>query len=300
MPDGTGLTHFARKYPNRFFNVGIAEQHAVTFAAGQACAGAKPVVAIYSTFLQRAYDQIVHDVCLQNLPVVFALDRGGIVGEDGPTHHGVFDLSYLRHIPNMTLMVPKDGSELPDMLLTALSMNSPVALRYPRGEARKTQRTPIKRLPIGKSELLRNGNDVAIIAVGPMVACAMNAAAELERLRIQARVINARFVKPLDQAAIISAASECGTVVLAEENAGQGGFSSAVLECLAKNHALPQTVEIVALPDLFLEHGKSSELRAKFGLSALGILDAVNRAILRSSQHERIDRGEDIVIRQSI
>lgn len=299
MPDGTGLSRFARKFPARFFNVGIAEQHAVTFAAGLAAAGSRPVVAVYSTFMQRAYDQIVHDVCMQNLPVIFALDRAGVVGEDGPTHHGAYDLSYLRHIPNLTLMVPKDAAELSDMMLTALGMNSPVAIRYPRGEARRTPRAPMQRLLVGKSEMLRDGRDVAIIAVGPMVACAMGAAAELDRLRIRSRVINARFVKPLDEAALVSAATGCGVMVLAEENTGQGGFSGAVLECLARNHALPETVEIVALPDSFVEHGKPAELRARFGLTTQGIVDAVNRALLRT-QRLPVEQGDGIVIRQSI
>ena len=299
MPDGTGLTRFAHKYPNRFFNVGIAEQHAVTFAAGLASAGMRPVVAIYSTFLQRAYDQVLHDVCLQNLPVVFALDRAGIVGEDGPTHHGAFDLSYLRHIPNLTLMAPKDASELASMLHTALRLGSPAAIRYPRGEARKTPRVPLERLPVGRAELMCGGDDVAIVSVGPVSLCAFAAASELSRLGIAARVINARFVKPLDEEAIVSAALQCRAMVLVEENTSIGGFSGAVLECLARHRALGPPIEIVALPDAFLEHGKASDLRARYGISVQGILDAVDRALGGSAASAPV-RGDEFVIRQSI
>lgn len=286
MPDGTGLTHFAKKFPTRFFNVGIAEEHAVTFAAGLASAGAKPVVAVYSTFLQRAYDQILHDVCLQNLPVVFVLDRAGIVGEDGPTHHGVFDLSYLRHMPNLTVMVPKNASEIGDMLLTALSLNSPAAIRYPRSEAPNTRRLPPKDIPYGKAEVLKGGNDLAIIAVGTMVSPALDAAAVLEESGVRARVIDARFVKPLDEPVMVAAASECGALVLAEENTSHGGLAGAVLECLARNHALGVEVEIVGLPDTFIGHGKASELRARYGLNAQGILAAAERAISRLKEPE--------------
>lgn len=299
MPDGTGLNQFARKFPNRFFNVGIAEQHAVTFAAGLAAAGSRPVVAIYSTFLQRAYDQIVHDVCLQNLPVVFALDRAGIVGEDGPTHHGVFDLSYLRHIPNLTIMAPKDAGELICMLGTALRLESPVALRYPRGAAPGSMKIPFRPIPLGRSEQLRAGNDIAIIALGPIVSEAFAAATELAEDGVDARVINARYAKPLDEPAILAAARECGGLILAEENVMQGGFASAVLECLAKNGVLDIPVEIVALPDSFLGFGKASELRALYGLSKQGILNAAGRLLARMGKSSPIE-GEGFVIRQSI
>ncbi len=297
MADGAGLNRFARKFPTRFFNVGIAEAHAVTFAAGLASAGAKPVIAIYSTFLQRAYDQIIHDVCMQNLPVVFMLDRAGIVGEDGPTHHGVFDLSYLRHIPNLTVMAPRDAAELSDMLFTAVRMDSPVAIRYPRGEAVGKRHAPIKELPVAKSELLRNGTDAAIIAIGTAANIALEAAMELEKLGVRVRVINARFVKPLDEAAIISAACDCEALVLVEENTVQGGFSSAVLECLARNRLLKQNLEIVALPDSFINQGRASDIRSQYGLNAKGIVDAVSRAI---TGKEPIESGDDIVIHQSI
>ncbi len=299
MPDGTGLAQFARKFPSRFFNVGIAEQHAVTFAAGLASAGSKPVVAIYSTFLQRAYDQIVHDVCLQNLPVVFALDRAGIVGEDGPTHHGVFDLSYLRHIPNLTIMAPKDAGELVCMLGTALRLDSPVAVRYPRGVAAGTTKVPNRPIPIGRSEVLRTGTDLAIIALGPIALEAAAAAAELAEVGIGARVINARFAKPLDEAAILAAARDCDGLIIAEENAMQGGYAGAVLECLVRHDAAHKPVEVVALPDSFIGFGRAAELRALHGLSKQGILDAVERLLARMGKSSPIE-GEGFVIRQSI
>lgn len=299
MPDGTGLNQFARKFPGRFYNVGIAEQHAVTLAAGLASSGAKPVVAIYSTFLQRAYDQIVHDVCLQNLPVILAIDRAGIVGEDGPTHHGVFDLSYLRHIPNLTIMAPKDAPELICMLGTALRLDSPVAIRYPRGTAAGSIKAPVKPVPIGRSEHLRAGADLAIVAIGSMVLEATAAAAELAESGIEARVVNARFAKPLDEAAILAAARDCGGLVIAEENVGQGGFASAVLECLTRHGAADLPVEVVALPDSFIGFGKAADLRALHGLNKDGILSAAGRLLARMGKSSP-DEGEGFVIRQSI
>ena len=299
MPDGTGLARFARKYPSRFFDVGIAEQHAVTFAAGLAASGSRPVVAIYSTFLQRAYDQIVHDVCMQNLPVIFALDRAGIVGEDGPTHHGVFDLSYLRHIPNLTIMAPKDAGELASMLHTALRIDGPVALRYPKGLVYGKSKTPMRSLSIGKAETLCEGDSLAIIAIGPIVLEALSAAEELAEYGIDARVINARFVKPLDDQAIVAAARECGAIVLAEENVGQGGFAGAVLECLARHGELGVPIETIALPDSFVGFGKASELRAVYGLSKQGILSAAERLLVKID-HPRAPLGDEFAIRQSI
>ena len=298
MPDGTGLDRFARKFPSRFFNVGIAEAHAVTFAAGLASAGMRPVVAIYSTFLQRAYDQIVHDVCFQRLPVVFMLDRAGIVGEDGPTHHGVFDLSYLRHIPNLTVMAPRNASELGDMLLTAVKIGGPVAIRYPRGEAEGLKRAPLKELPVATAEMLRDGKDAAIIAVGTASTPALEAALQLASEGISVRVLNARFVKPLDEASIVAAAQECGALVLVEENSVLGGFASSVLECLARNKSPKVDIEIVALPDSFIGHGDAPELRARYGLNAKGIADAVRRATGHMGGHS--PRGKRLVIRQSI
>lgn len=299
MPDGTGLDRFGKKFPSRFFNVGIAEEHAVTFAAGLAAAGRKPVVAIYSTFMQRAYDQIVHDVCLQNLPVVFALDRSGIVGEDGPTHHGVFDLSYLRHIPNLTVMVPKDAAELADMLHTALDVDGPVAIRYPRGEADGRARLPVNKLQIGQAEMLRDGRDAAILALGTTVHAALEASDALLQQNIRSRVVNARFVKPLDEPAIIAAARECGIVVVVEENVCQGGYGSAVLECLARNRVWGTPIEILGLPDSFITHGKAADLRTKYGISARGIIEAVNRLISGRVHHNK-PQGEDIIVRQGV
>jgi 1-deoxy-D-xylulose-5-phosphate synthase len=299
MPDGTGLTRFAKKYPTRFFNVGIAEQHAVTFAAGLATAGQKPVVAIYSTFMQRAYDQIVHDVCLQNLPVVLALDRGGIVGEDGPTHHGAFDLSYLRHIPNLTIMAPRDAAEMGDMLFTAVTMNCPTAIRYPRGTAVGNRRLPLRSIPIGRAEALREGRHVALVAIGTSVNPALEAARELELMGIEATVINARFAKPLDDNTICKAIADCRAAVLIEENTCVGGFAGAVLESMASQGVREARIEIVALPDSFIEHGKASDLRMRYGLSAAGIVDAAIRA-LGESEIRAKSKGECFVIRQSI
>ncbi|MCE5314216.1 MAG: 1-deoxy-D-xylulose-5-phosphate synthase [Armatimonadota bacterium] len=299
MPDGTGLNRFAKKYPSRYFNVGIAEGHAVTFAAGLASAGLKPVVAIYSTFLQRGYDQILHDVCLQNLPVIFALDRAGIVGEDGPTHHGVFDLSYLRHMPNLTIMAPKDAAEMVGMLFEAAKIDGPVAIRYPRGAAPGPRRVPPTQIVTGHSELMRNGHDVAVIAVGPVVNEAVKAAEELEESGVSIRVVNARFVKPLDEPAVLAAASECEAMVIAEENVVCGGFASAVIECLTRYGAEGIPIEVIGLPDEFLPHGKSAEMRAGYHLDSQGIIEAVD-AVLERSGRPRNQRSENIVIRQSI
>ena len=244
MPQGTGLELFASRYPERFFDVGIAEQHAVTFAAGLATEGFRPVVAVYSTFLQRAYDQIIHDVCLQKLPVVFAMDRGGLVGEDGPTHHGVFDLSFLRHIPNMVLMAPKDELELQQMLKTAIDHPGPIAVRYPRGNG---VGLPLpdewEPLAIGKAEVLREGDDILLIGIGSTVYPALEAANQLHRQGIEATVVNARFVKPLDQELILRLAKKIGQVLTVEENALQGGFGSAVSGDVSGSFLLPEEVQ---------------------------------------------------------
>ncbi len=282
MPEGTGLTRFGEVFPDRFFDVGIAEQHGVTFAAGMATEGLKPVVAIYSTFLQRAYDQIVHDVCIDRHPVVFAIDRGGIVGNDGPTHHGVFDLTYLRSLPNMVVMSPKDGHELQRMLVTAIAHNGPIALRYPRGEAvgkpprKDADVTP---LSIGKAEVLREGDDVLILAIGHMVQDARTAAEALASEGISATVVNARFVKPLDHKLIGTLAQRIGKVVTVEENVRQGGFGSAVLECLADAGICVTGVRMVGIPDTFVEHGAQKVLRAKYGVDSDGILRAVHELL---------------------
>jgi 1-deoxy-D-xylulose-5-phosphate synthase len=278
MPDGAGLAPFAQQFPDRFFDVGMAEGHAVTFAAGLAAAGLRPVVAVYSTFLQRAYDQLLHDVCLQGLPVVLAVDRAGLVGEDGPTHHGLFDLSYLRHLPNMTVMAPRDGDQLAAMLRTALAGDGPAAIRYPRAAtavaAPAQSSAPVV---VGTGEMLREGEDLALLAVGSMVAPALEAAELLARQGIAAAVVDARFVKPLDEKLILDLAQRCGGLVTIEENALQGGFGSAVLELLAA-HGVAAPVRRVGIPDRFIEHGPRAELLESLGLTSTGIARAATKA----------------------
>ncbi len=275
MPEGTGLDEFAKRFPDRFFDVGIAEQHAVTFAAGLAKEGLIPVVAIYSTFLQRAYDEILHDAALQNLPMVLAIDRAGIVGADGPTHHGLFDISYLRHIPNVIIMAPKDEDELRHMLKTAIECKRPAAIRYPRGEGYGTgsreSGVGSKIIPIGKAEVLMKGDDAAIIAIGSTVYPALEAAKRLEKNGIKITIVNARFVKPIDEDVITSIAKNTGVVFTIEENALQGGFGSALLELLEKNGITDCKVKRMGVPDEFVEHGSQKELRSILGLDADGI-----------------------------
>jgi 1-deoxy-D-xylulose-5-phosphate synthase len=271
MPEGTGLIEFSRAYPERFLDVGIAEQSAVTFAAGLATEGFKPVVAVYSTFLQRAYDQIVHDVCLPNLPVLFAVDRGGLVGEDGPTHHGAFDLSYLRSLPNMTLMAPKDENELRHMLFTGLQQPGPAAVRYPRGKGvGAAMDSGYRTLPIGRCELLSEGEDLYIFAIGSMVAPAQEAAALLGARGFSAGVVNCRFVKPIDEN-LAGYAASTERVLVVEDNVRAGGFGGAVLELLSDAGLENVRVSRVGLPDWFVEHGSLTPLREKYGLDALGI-----------------------------
>jgi 1-deoxy-D-xylulose-5-phosphate synthase len=273
MQSGTGLEEFARRFPDRFYDIGIAEQHAVTFAAGFALEGMKPVVAIYSTFLQRAYDQIVSDVCLQNLPVVFALDRGGIVGEDGPTHHGLFDFSYLRHIPNLIVMAPKDEDEFKRMISTAMDYSRPVAIRYPRGKGVGVKRdVELATIDIGKGEILREGNDILILAIGSTVYPALRAAERLQKEEIHAAVVNSRFLKPLDGELICHWAQVTGRVLTVEENVLQGGFGSAVLELFQEKNLSSIQVRRLGIPDLFIEHGPQSLLRAKYGIDEDGIV----------------------------
>lgn len=272
MPEGTGLAEFSEAFPERFLDVGIAEQHAVTFAAGLATEGFRPVVTIYSTFLQRAFDQIIHDVCLPNLPVVFALDRGGLVGEDGPTHHGNFDITYLRSIPNMTFMVPKDENELRHMLYTALQHDGPVAIRYPRGRGIGVPMdTEYKTIPIGKPEVLREGNDLQILAIGSMVYPSLNAAAALEKEGLSVGVVNCRFVKPLDKG-LVDIVSSAGRVLVVEENIRQGGFGGAILELFNDMGLKNVLVKRIGLPDKFVEHGPQDILREKYGLDSAGII----------------------------
>jgi len=279
MPDGTGLSEFARRFPDRFYDVGIAEEHAVTFAAGLAAGGLKPVVAIYSTFLQRSYDQILHDVCLQRLPVTFAIDRAGIVGEDGPTHHGVYDLSYLRHMPGMTIAAPCDASELRNLLATALTHDGPMAVRYPRGESPVDKRTEgFETTPIGKGRILRDGCDAAIIAVGPTVYTALEASDILSNDGFNVMVIDARFIKPLDDNLILETAKTCGRILVLEENSIIGGFGSGVLELLAsKDIKIP--VRLTGVPDCFIDHGSTDSLRKAIGLAADKIAAAVQELI---------------------
>ncbi len=274
MTEGTGLTEFAKAFPKRFYDVGIAEPHAATFAAGLASQGMKPVVAIYSTFLQRAYDEIVHDVCLQNLPVVFAIDRAGIVGEDGATHNGVFDLSYLRHIPNIIVMAPKDEIELEDMLKAAISHNGPIAIRYPREKALKIpDNREFKNIPMGEAEILIEGDDVLIIAIGNLVKSAVDASLLLEQSGgISACVVNARFAKPIDIGLIGALAKEIKHIITVEENMLAGGFGSAVVEHLTELDIKGLKIKRLGLPDSFTKHGPQHLLRKKFGLDAEGIV----------------------------
>lgn len=282
MPEGTGLSDFARKFPDRFFDVGIAEQHGVTFAAGLASEGLRPVVAIYSTFLQRAYDQIIHDVCIDNYPVVFAIDRGGVVGEDGPTHHGLFDFSFLRSMPNLTVLAPKDEYEFSAMLEKAVNHEGPVAIRYPRGKVTgakaSSQFQPIQ---IGKAEILREGSDVLILAIGQTVSEAISAAEILAEKNISACVVNARSVKPLDTDLICELAAKTPKIITIEDHVRMGGFGSAVLECLTDNGITGITIERIGYPDRFIEHGSQMELRQKYGVSANGIIDAALRLLNR-------------------
>ena len=278
MPEGTGLAQFSELFPDRFFDVGIAEQHGVTFAAGMATENLKPVVAIYSTFLQRAYDQILHDVCLESLHVVFAIDRGGIVGEDGSTHHGLFDLSYLRNLPNMVVMAPKDENELRRMLITALKHDGPIALRYPRGAGTGTiLEKDIRPLTIGKAQILREGEDILILAIGRSVCDALEAQSELDRLDISATVVNCRFVKPLDVELICDLANKIPRIITVEENVRQGGFGSAVLEALNDAGINGYHLERIGIADTFVEHGSQALLRSKHGIDAEAIVQCARR-----------------------
>ncbi|MBN1625392.1 MAG: 1-deoxy-D-xylulose-5-phosphate synthase [Deltaproteobacteria bacterium] len=278
MPEGTGLNEFAKKFPARFLDVGIAEQHAVTFAAGLATEGFKPFVAIYSTFLQRAFDQVIHDVCLPDLPVVFCLDRGGLVGDDGPTHHGHFDITYMRSLPNMTVMAPKDENELRHMLFTALNHNGPIAIRYPRGAGIGVPLdVDLKAIPIGESEPLREGRDIVIFALGSMVYPSMQAAEILENEGISAGVINCRSVKPLDKRLIEWAQAQGRRVLTVEENIIQGGFGSAILELFNENGIRDIIIKRIGLPDRFIEQGPTKVLRESLGLDAKGIAEAVRQ-----------------------
>ncbi len=280
MCEGTGLDKFRRKFPKRLYDVGIAEQLAVTFAAGLAIEGLRPVVAIYSTFLQRAYDQILHDVCLQKLPVIFAIDRAGFVGEDGATHQGLFDFSYLRNLPHMVMMAPKDENELRHMLKTAIGCGSPVSIRYPRGKgAGVPLDDELSILPIGRGEVLHDGSDLAIIAVGVTVHPALQAARKLADEGFQVKVINARFIKPLDAELFLSTAASVHKILTIEENVLDGGFGSAVLELLAQNGVKDVTVKRLGIEDKFVEHATQAELRSQYGLDEAGIIRAAKEML---------------------
>ncbi len=275
MVSGTGLKHFAEQYPDRFFDVGIAEQHAVTFAAGLASEGIKPVVAIYSSFFQRTLDQIIHDICLPNLPVTLAIDRAGVVGDDGPTHHGVFDISYLRYIPNMVAMAPKDEEELRHMLYTAVEYNGPSAVRYPRGSGIGVELTTrLRKLEIGKGELLKEGTDILLLPIGNRVYPALEAAQGLTKVGINAAVINPRFIKPLDSELICQWASQTGHVITIEDNVRQGGFGSAVLEILAKRKIYNVKTSNLGYRDQFIEQGPQATLWKNNHLDPPSIISA--------------------------
>jgi len=281
MTAGSGLVEFAKAFPTRLFDVGIAEQHALTFAGGLARGGLKPAVAIYSTFLQRAYDQMVHDICLQNLDVVFAIDRAGLVGEDGPTHHGVFDIAYLGHIPNLVLMAPKDEQELKDMIYTAVSLPGPVAIRYPkRGTGRIQTDKDYHNIQLGQAEVLKQGNGPVIMAIGSMVYPALQAAEILAKEDIEPTVVNARFVRPLDEVLLDELlANGNRPLVTVEEHVERCGFGSIVLEFLAERGKKDIKIKRLALPNSFIEQGSRGLLLDKYGLSAEGIADSVREVI---------------------
>ena len=284
MCEGTGLNAFEKVFPDRLYDVGIAEQHAVTFAAGLAAQGMRPVIPIYSTFLQRAYDQVVHDVATQNLPVTFCIDRGGLVAEDGTTHHGAFDFAYLRHMPNMTIMAPKDENELQHMIKTCLAATGPIAVRYPRGSVLGVSMdAELEALPIGKGELIKSGNDIALVAVGVTVCQAVKAAERLEQEGIYASVVNARFVKPLDGELIREVSQKSKCLLTIEESSRMGGFGSAVLEYLSDEGMYNLPTKCLGLPDWYIEQGPQNLLREKYGLTADGIYQQAKQLFEKAS-----------------
>jgi len=293
MRDGTGLKPFSEKFPDRFFDVGIAEQHAVVFASGLALQGLKPVIAIYSTFLQRAYDQLVHDVSLMKLPITFAIDRGGLVGADGPTHQGVYDLSYLRMIPNFTVASPRDENELRHLLFTAVQSGSPFAVRYPRGSGIGVSLdSPLRIIPPGTGEVLRRGSDILIVAIGRMVYNALEAADKLATEGIEATVIDARYIKPLDEDLILSEAEKIGRVITVEDNVLAGGFGSLTVECLMDNHIDGIPVLRIGLPDAEIEHGEVETLDNIFGLDPTSIYRR-SRDFIRTTRRKRRAKPAD-------
>jgi 1-deoxy-D-xylulose-5-phosphate synthase len=294
MLDGTGLAPVATAFPKRVFDVGICEQHAVTLAAGLAAGGFIPIVAIYSTFLQRAYDQIIHDVCLQNLPVVFAVDRAGIVGDDGKTHQGAFDISYLRGIPNMIVAAPRDEAEFRHLLYTAVGCGKTMAVRYPRGNGGGTVLDPeMKAIPIGNAEVLRRGEDIALLAIGATVNPALAAADRLGEEGVSITVVNARFAKPLDAPLIRSLAETTGRIVTVEENAAIGGFGSAVVELLSGSKVSAE-VERIGLPDVFIEHGTQELLRLRYEMDAEGIAGRIKAAFPELFASAPMVRGDEL------
>ncbi|MBF0253071.1 MAG: 1-deoxy-D-xylulose-5-phosphate synthase [Candidatus Omnitrophica bacterium] len=281
MKDGVGLAEFAAKYPDRFFDVGINEAHAVTFASGLATGGMKPVVAIYSTFLQRSYDQIIHDIALQKLPVVFCVDRAGLVGKDGPTHHGVFDIAYMRTIPGFVVMAPRDGFDLEMMMEAAFTFNVPVMIRYPRGEAKQiVSAASFKKIELGKSETLREGKNVVIVAVGSMVNVALQTAEILSKEKIEVGVVDARFIKPLDTVMLDKLVNQKKNIVTLEEGVVTGGFGSAVLEFLAWHNINDIKIKCLGLPDEFIEHGTQEELLRKYHLTPAEIAATLKADVL--------------------
>lgn len=287
MPYGTGLTRFKKEFPDRFFDVGIAEQHAVTMAGGMAAAGLRPVFAVYSTFLQRGYDQIVHDICLQKLPVIFAIDRAGVVGEDGETHNGIFDLSYLSHIPNLIILSPKDGNELSAMLKYALTLNKPVAIRYPRGNCRYTK-DGSSILFDGRAEILQEGRDVTIVAEGRMVEIALKAADILKSKHLFPEVINARIIKPLDENTIIASVLKTRHLVTMEDNVKIGGMGSSIIQLLSEKFIYNIPTKVIGWPDQFICHGKIEDVFKYYGMNAESIAEQIISFLL-----ERDDYGKN-------
>jgi 1-deoxy-D-xylulose-5-phosphate synthase len=294
MAEGTGLAKFQKAHPTRFFDVGIAEQHAVVFAAGMAAQGMRPVAAIYSTFLQRGYDQVIHDVCLQHLPVTFALDRAGIVGDDGPTHQGLYDVAYLRTVPNMVILAPRDENDLQHCLKTAVECGGPAAVRFPRGAGCGVAiEQEARAFPLGTAELLRDGEDILLLPLGTLVGPALEAAARLARTGISAAVINPRFVKPLDRSLIPDVARRIGRVVTVEEHMLAGGFGSAVLELFDELGLTSIRVSRLGIPDVLVEQGTQASMRARFGLTTEGI-QAAAEALLEG-RLVGAGRGQDLV-----
>lgn len=281
MPDGTGLKRFRNMYPDRFFDVGIAEEHAVTFAAGLAAGGLKPIVAVYSSFLQRAYDQILHDVCIQNLPVVFAIDRAGLVGSDGETHQGIFDYTYLSGIPNMHVMAPKNKWELSDMLKFAVNLEAPVAIRYPRGTAYAGLREFRAPIEYGRAEWIYRESEIALFAVGSMVRTAEGVRDRLKELGHRVSLVNARFVKPIDEAAVLEAAAGHKLIVTMEENVASGGYGEKVLDCLHGDTGSSPTCDCirVTLPDAYIEHGNVELLKREIGVDVDGIVERIKKVL---------------------